>query len=222
MGQKVNPIGLRIGINRLWDSRWFAEKKEFTRKFHQDLLLRKLIMERLKEAGVSRIEIHRSANQVTLNIHTSRPGVVIGSQGANIEDLKTFLEKKFKEKFQINIKEIKKPYLVASILAELIGKQIERRVPYRRACKMALERAMENGAKGVKVHVAGRLNGVEIARSQMFTAGKLPLHTFRSNIDYNLYHAFTTYGAIGVKAWIYKGEIFKKTAHARELVQPEE
>lgn len=208
MGQKVNPIGLRIGINRDWDSRWFADKRSYAKIMHQDLALRKFILAKLAEAGVSRIEIQRNANQVTLNIHTSRPGLAIGSQGAAIENLRSELEKRFHDKFNINIKEIKKPYQDAFVLAEMIGKQVEKRIPYRRACKMTIERAMESGAKGVKINMAGRLNGVEIARSEYFAAGKIPLQTFRSNIDYAYFRAVTTYGTIGIKVWVYLGEIF--------------
>lgn len=218
MGQKVNPIGLRVGIIRSWDSKWFAEKKRYAELFHQDLEIRKALQKKLKEAGISRIEIQRTPNHVVLNISTSRPGVVIGSQGTAIDDLRHFLEKKFNQKFQINIHEIKKPYQDAVILAELVGKQVERRIPYRRACKMTIERAMESGVKGIKIQVAGRLNGVEIARSEIFTAGKIPLHTLRANIDYALYHAVTTYGTIGVKVWTYLGEVFRQTTHAREVV----
>lgn len=208
MGSKVNPIGLRIGIIKTWDSKWFAGKRTYAKILHQDLMLRKFILERLKEAGVSQIEIQRNANQVTVNIHTARPGLAIGSQGAAIDNLRRDLETKFHDKFNINIKEIKKPYQDAYILAELVGKQVEKRIPYRRACKMAIERAMESGAKGMKVKVAGRLNGVEIARREFFAAGKIPLQTFRSDIDYAYYRAITTYGTIGVKVWLYKGEIF--------------
>lgn len=210
MGQKVNPIGLRVGIIRSWDSKWFATKKHYARLLHQDIKIRKLIHDRLKDAGVSSVEIHRTSNQVILNIHTSRPGVVIGSQGVAIENLRRTLEKEFREKFQINIKEIKKPYHDATIVAELVGKQIEKRIPYRRACKMTIERAMESGVQGIKINVAGRLNGVEIARSEFFLQGKIPLQTFRADIDFACYHAVTTYGTIGVKVWIYRGEIFKK------------
>lgn len=208
MGSKVNPIGLRIGIIRTWDSKWFAGKRTYAKILHQDLMLRKFIFERLKEAGVSQVEIQRNANQVTVNIHTARPGLAIGSQGAAIDNLRRDLETKFHDKFNINIKEIKKPYQDAYILAELVGKQVEKRIPYRRACKMAIERAMESGAKGMKVKVAGRLNGVEIARREFFAAGKIPLQTFRSDIDYAYYRAVTTYGTIGVKVWLYKGEVF--------------
>lgn len=208
MGQKVNPIGLRIGINKTWDSTWFAGRRDYAKILHQDLAIRKVVTDRLIEAGVSQIEIQRNANQVTLNIHVARPGLAIGSQGVAIDNLRKALEAKFRDKFNINIKEIKKPYQNAYILAELIGKQIEKRIPYRRACKMAIERAMESGVKGMKVNVAGRLNGIEIARSEFFADGKIPLQTFRSNIDYAYYRAVTTYGTIGVKIWLYHGEIF--------------
>lgn len=208
MGSKINPIGLRIGITRTWDSMWFAGKRSYAKLLYQDIMLRKFILEKLKEAGVSRVEIQRNANQVTVNIHTARPGLAIGSQGAAIENLRRDLETRFHDKFNINVKEIKKPYQDAVVLAELIGKQIEKRIPYRRACKMAIERALESGAKGMKVKVAGRLNGVEIARREFFASGKIPLQTFRSDIDYAYYRAMTTYGTIGVKVWVYKGEIF--------------
>lgn len=199
---------MRIGINKTWDSKWYAGKRNYAKMLHADLALRKMIMDKLQEAGVSKVEIQRNANVVTINIHTSRPGIVIGSQGAAIESLRKSLETTFHDKFNINIKEIKKPYQDATILGELVGKQIEKRIPYRRACKMAIERAMESGAKGVKINVAGRLNGVEIARTQFFTEGKIPLQTFRSDIDYSYFRAITTYGTIGVKVWVYKGEIF--------------
>lgn len=208
MGSKVHPIGLRIGIIKNWDSRWYASKRDYAKILHQDILLKKTVKEKLKEAGVSKIEIQRNANQVTLNIHTSRPGIVIGSQGASIEVLRKELESKFHDKFNINVKEIKKPYQDAHILADLIGKQVEKRIPYRRACKMAMERTMESGAQGVKVKVSGRLNGVEIARTEFFSLGKIPLQTFRADIDYTCYRAVTTYGTIGIKVWIYLGEIF--------------
>lgn len=208
MGSKVHPIGLRIGIIRTWDSMWFAGKRSYAKLLYQDIMLRKFIFEKLKEAGVSRVEIQRNANQVTVNIHTARPGLAIGSQGAAIENLRRDLETRFHDKFNINVKEIKKPYQDAAVLAELIGKQIEKRIPYRRACKMAIERALESGAKGMKVKVAGCLNGVEIARREFFASGKIPLQTFRSDIDYAYYRAMTTYGTIGVKVWLYKGEVF--------------
>lgn len=212
MGQQVNPIGLRIGINRNWDAKWFAEKRNFAKVLHADLALRKMIALKLKDSGVSQVEILRNANQVTVNIHTSRPGMVIGSQGAGIEALRKELEVKFHDKFNINIKEIKKPYQDAMIIADLVAKQVEKRVPYRRACKMAVERSMESGAKGIKINMAGRLNGVEIARSEFFASGKIPLQTLRAEIDYAYLPAVTTYGTIGIKVWIYKGEVFGRKA----------
>lgn len=210
MGQKINPISLRLGIIKTWDSIWYADRRNYAKILHQDLAIRKKITEKLKEAGVSKVEIQRNANQVTINIHTSRPGLVIGSQGTAIENLRKELEKEFHDKFNITIKEIKKPYQDAYIIAELVGKQIEKRIPYRRACKMTIERSMESGAKGVKINMAGRLNGVEISRSEFFSAGKIPLQTLRADIDYGYYRAITTYGTIGVKAWVYRGEIFNK------------
>lgn len=210
MGQKAHPIGLRIGIIRTWDSKWFANRRDYAKLLHQDVELRKIITKKLLDAGVSRIEIQRSSGNVTVNIHTSRPGLVIGSQGAALDNLRRELESKFKDKFNINIKEIKKPYQDAAIVADLVGKQVEKRIPYRRACKMAIERAMESGAQGAKINVAGRLNGVEIARTEFFATGKIPLQTFRADIDYAYYRAITTYGTIGVKVWIYNGEVFKK------------
>lgn len=208
MGQKINPIGFRIGITKAWDAKWFANKRNFSKILHQDLAIRKVIADKLKEAGVSKVEIIRNANQVTLNIHSSRPGIAIGSQGVAIESLRKDLESRFHDKFNVNIKEIKKPYGDAYILAEMVVKQIEKRIPYRRACKMSVERAMENGVKGIKINVAGRLNGIEIARSEFFAAGKMPLQTLRANIDYACIPAVTTYGTIGVKVWVYHGEIF--------------
>jgi len=210
MGQKVNPKAIRIGITRDWDSKWYASKKEYTRLLHEDLELEKLIRSQLKEGGLSKIEILRTQGKVLINLHTSKPGVIIGRGGQVIEDIKTLLEKKFKTSFVINIKEIKKPALDAQTLAEGVAQQVEKRISYRRACKMSIEKAMEAGAKGAKIKLAGRLNGVEIAREEFFSLGKIPLHTFRADIDYATTTARTTYGAIGIKMWVYKGEIFKK------------
>jgi small subunit ribosomal protein S3 len=210
MGQKVNPIIQRIGIIRTWDSKWFANKKKYSKYLHQDFEIEKIIRKDLEEAGVSRIEIHRTANKVNINIHTAKPGMIIGKQGSNIEGLRDKLKKKFNEEFLINIREVKKPASDAYLLAESIAKQIEKRVSYRRASKMAIERALENGAKGVKIALAGRLNGVEIARSEFFSQGKIPLHTFRADIDFASQHAKTEYGTIGVTVWVYKGDVFNK------------
>ena len=209
MGQKVNPICIRIGINRLWDSKWYANNKQFSKLLHQDLKIEETIRKRLSGAGVSKIEILRNANAVSLNIHTAKPGMIIGRGGEKIEILREQLDKEFDQKFTVNIVEIKKPGLDAQLLAESIGSQVSRRISYRRAAKMGIDKAMEAGALGVKVRVAGRLNGVEIARNEFFSKGKVPLHTFRANIDYAAYPAGTTFGVIGIKVWIYKGDVFK-------------
>ena len=210
MGQKVNPIIQRIGINRTWDSKWYANKKNYAKTLHQDFAIEKIIEKRLEDAGVSKIEILRTANKVTINIHTAKPGIIIGRQGAGVDQLRDELKKTFHEEFQINIVEVKKPALEARLITDSIAKQVEKRISYRRAAKMAMERAMEAGAKGIKVYLSGRLNGVEIARSEFFTSGKIPLHTFRADIDYSVAHAKTEYGIIGVSVWIYRGDIFKK------------
>ena len=208
MGQKVNPKGLRIGINRTWDSMWYAGKKKYKQYLHEDFAIRKFLEKMFKDSSVSQIEILRSANQVTINIHTSKPGLVIGRQGQGIEKVKDKLNKEFGQNFIINIKEVKKPELDARLIADSIARQVERRIPYRRAAKSAVQKAREMGAKGIKVFVAGRLNGVEIARSEYFKEGNIPLHTLRSDIDYSKSIAKTTYGAIGIKVWVYKGELF--------------
>lgn len=210
MGQKVDPNIMRIGIIKSWDSKWFAAGKSYSSLLHKDIKIRKFIFKKLAEAGVSKIEILRSPTKVTLVIYTAKPGTVIGHQGEMVEDLRATLEKEFGEKFGIEIKEIRNPSTDAKLLAENIAQQIEKRISYRRAAKMALDKAMEGGAKGVKFFVKGRLNGVEIARSELFIRGKLPLQTFRANIDYAYVPALTTYGIIGVKAWVYKGDVFKK------------
>lgn len=210
MGQKVNPKVIRIGITRDWDSKWYAKKANYRKLFHQDLAIEKLIIEKLEKEGFSKIEIMRTQGKVIINIYTSKPGLIIGRGGEVIEKLKDMLSKKFKESFAINIKEVKKPMLDSKIVAETIARQIEKRISYRRAAKVSLEKIMEAGAVGAKIYLGGRLNGVEIARSEFFTKGKVPLHTFRADIDYTSTAAMTTYGKIGIKVWIYKGEVFKK------------
>jgi small subunit ribosomal protein S3 len=210
MGQKVNPVGIRIGINRLWDSKWYANKKKYHKLLHQDLEIEDMLRDKLQDAGVSRIEILRTANSVTINIHTAKPGLIIGRGGETIEALREKLEKRFDNKFSVNIQEVKQPNLDAYLVAESIAKQVEKRISYRRAAKAAVDKVKEAGAEGAKVRLSGRLNGVEIARSEFFSSGKIPLHTFRADIDYAYIPANTTYGAIGVKAWIYKGEIFNR------------
>ena len=222
MGQKVNPKVIRIGITRDWDSKWYARKGNYKKLFHQDLAIEKLIQEKLETEGLSRIEIMRTQGKVIINIHTSKPGLIIGRGGEVIEKLKDALSKAFKETFAINIKEVKKPMLDAAIVAETIAKQVEKRISYRRAAKVALEKTIEAGAIGIKVYLGGRLNGVEISRGEFFTKGKIPLHTFRADIDYAAIPANTTYGKIGIKVWIYKGEIFKQDLAARLVNQIEE
>lgn len=210
MGQKVNPIGLRIGIIKTWDSKWFANRREFAKLFHADLQLKKAINERLKNAAVTKIEIERSAKKVTVNVYAAKPGLIIGRQGVLIEDLKDFLKKKFGQNIEINIHEVTDPDLSALLIGDMIASQIERRIAYRRAVKIGLQKSMEAGAKGVKVLISGRLNGVEISRNEYFKEGNIPLHTLRADIDFAIVRAKTTYGVIGIKVWIYKGLIFKK------------
>lgn len=210
MGSKVNPIGLRTGITHSWDSSWYGSHKNFGKMLAEDLLIRKFVMKKLNDCGVSKIELQRNAKDISLNVHSAKPGVIIGRQGASVEDLKAALEKEFGHKFTINIKEIKKPELDAWLTAENIAMQIERRVSYRRAAKMAVKKAIEAGAKGIKIRMGGRLNGVEISRSEFYAEGQIPLHTFRADIDYALAEALTTYGIIGVKVWINKGLVFKQ------------
>ncbi len=210
MGQKVNPIGLRIGINRGWSSRWYANPKNYVETLHEDIQIRKFINASVKEGGVSLIEIERTSGRIDINIHAAKPGVIIGRQGAGIDKIRQDLESKFGKKFNVNIVEIKKPDLEAAVVAENVCIQIERRINYRRACKMALKKAIEAGAKGIKIRIAGRLNGVDIAREETYKEGNIPLHTFRADISYDSRKAETTYGVIGVKVWIYKGEVFSK------------
>ncbi|PKL36307.1 30S ribosomal protein S3 [Candidatus Peregrinibacteria bacterium HGW-Peregrinibacteria-1] len=223
MGQKVNPKGIRIGITQDWDSKWYANKKEYKKLFHQDLAIEEFIRKELKaEGGVSQIEIMRTQGKVIINIHTSKPGVIIGRGGESIEKLKERLNKLFGDNFSINIKEIKKPMLDAHIVAESIAQQVEKRISYRRAAKMSLEKILENGAIGAKIYLGGRLNGVEISRGEFFSKGKVPLHTFRADIDYASLPANTSYGKIGIKVWIYKGEVFKKDLKIKLQQQIEE
>lgn len=209
MGQKVSPKSIRIGITHKWPSKWFARKKKYAQLLKRDIELRKEIMRLLPDAGIAKIEIHRSNKNTEIIIHTSKPGIIIGKQGDKIDTLKARLTKTFKETIAINIKEIKKPDLNAAIVADSIANQVERRISYRRAAKQAVQKAIDAGAIGVKVFIAGRLNGVEIARSEFFKEGNIPLHTFRADIDYAKSTAVTTYGAIGIKVWVYKGNIYR-------------
>ncbi len=210
MGQKVNPIGLRLGINRGWDSIWFAKKKEFGKYLIEDFKIRQYIKKNIVNSGVSEIIIERSSKKCTVSIHTSRPGFVIGKKGADIEKIKKNISKITENEVLINIKEIKKPELNANLVAENIAQQLVKRIAYRRAMKRAMQSAMRLNAKGIKVMVSGRLAGNEIARTEWLREGSIPLHTLRANLDYGEAEALTTYGIIGVKVWIYKGELFEK------------
>jgi small subunit ribosomal protein S3 len=210
MGSKVNPIGMRIGITRTWDSSWYANKRNYPKVLAEDIQIRAFIAKNMKDSGIARVGLLRNAKDIVLNLHSAKPGMIIGRQGAGVEEVKAKLERKFGHKFTINVKEIKKPELEAILIAENIAMQIERRVSYRRAAKMALKKATDAGAKGVKIRVGGRLNGVEIARNEFYSEGQIPLHTFRADIDYAAASAHTTYGVIGVKVWVNKGLVFKK------------
>jgi small subunit ribosomal protein S3 len=208
MGQKVNPNGLRIGINKTWDSNWFAPKSKYSTYLNQDLTIRKFLKKELAGKSVSKIEIQNNAGQVNIKIHSAKPGLIIGQQGAKIDELKDKLQREFDANFGVSVVEIPKAGTDATVIAENIASQMERRISYRRVAKMAIEKAMESGAKGAKIRVSGRLNGVDIARSEFFSKGRIPLHTLRADIDYSEATAHTTYGAIGIKVWIYKGEVF--------------
>ncbi len=213
MGQKVNPNGFRIGITHSWPSTWFARKGKFSELLLMDVKIRRYIEKKYKEAGLSLIEIDRG-KKTSVVMHSSKPGVIIGKQGAAIEDLRKELEKKFGGSFEINVHEIRTPDADAACIAENIQGQIERRMPYRRACKMAVEKAMQAGAVGCKVSISGRLNGAEIARSDGFKQGNVPLQTLRANIQFATRHALTAYGTIGIQVYVYKGMVFKKIKEA--------
>jgi small subunit ribosomal protein S3 len=206
VGQKVHPIGMRVGIIRDWDAKWYAEK-EYAEFLHEDLRIRKFIATKLADAAVSTIEIERAANRVNISIHTAKPGMVIGKGGSEVENLRKELNKLTGKRVHINIVEIKKPDLDAKLVGEGIARQLENRVAFRRAQKQAIQRAMRAGAKGIKTQVSGRLNGADIARSEGYSEGTVPLHTLRADIDYAWEEADTTYGKLGVKVWIYRGEI---------------
>ena len=210
MGQKVNPVGFRLGVNRSWDSIWFAKKGDYGKYLIEDYKIRQFIKKNIKNAGVSEIVIERSSKKCIVSIHTSRPGFVIGKKGSDIEKIKNKIQKITQDDVSVNIKEIKKPELNAYLVAENIAQQLEKRVAYRRAMKRAMQGTMRLGAKGIKVCVSGRLAGNDIARSEWLREGSIPLHTLRANLDYSEAEALTTYGMIGVKVWIYKGEIFLK------------
>ncbi|PIU28520.1 MAG: 30S ribosomal protein S3 [Candidatus Hydromicrobium americanum] len=206
MGQKVSPVGLRIGINKGWQSRWFAEK-DYAKLLREDIIIRNIIEDQLGNAGVSKIEIERTEEEVKVDMYTSKPGIVIGRRGANINDIRNLIEKKTGSIIQLNIIEIKKPELIAKLVAEGIASQLVGRVSFRKAMKKAISLCMKAGAKGIRVQCAGRLGGAEMARTEWYREGRVPLHTLRANIDYGFAEANTTFGKIGVKVWIYLGDI---------------
>lgn len=210
MGQKARPIGLRVGINRGWNSSWYAEGEKYADKLHEDLFIRKFITEKFKFLGISKIIIERPANKAIVSIHTSRPGVIIGKKGSDIEKIKSSIKKKINREVQINIVEVKKPEIDAQIVAESVALQLEKRVSFRRALKRAMQSAMRLGAKGIRINCSGRLGGAEIARMEWYREGRVPLHTLRANIDYAVAEANTTYGVLGIKVWIYTGDIHSK------------
>ena len=216
MGQKVNPIGLRVGINRTWDSRWYANKTDFSGLLHEDLAIRKYIFDRLKQAGVAKVIIERPAKKARISIHTARPGVVIGKKGQDIEKLKNDLQKLANAEVQVNIIEIRKPEIDAKLVADNIAQQLERRVSFRRAMKRSVQNAMRLGAGGIRINAAGRLGGAEIARTEWYREGRVPLHTLRADVDYGTSEAHTTYGVCGLKVWIFKGEIMAHDPMASE------
>jgi small subunit ribosomal protein S3 len=211
LGRKVHPIGFRVGYIYDWESKWYAERN-YTEQLHEDLFIRRLITDELTRAGISKIEIERSANRIEVTIHTSKPGIVIGKQGSNVERLRQLLEQKVGKKVHLKIEEIKVAELDARLIAESIAEQIGRRVAYRRAIKHAAAQAMRRGAKGIKIRLSGRLGGAEMSRSVTEMLGRVPLHTLRADIDFAIVHAHTTYGRIGVKVWVYRGDIFPEAS----------
>ena len=217
MGQKVNPVGFRLGINRTWDSMWYAKKGDYGKYLIEDYKIRQHIKKNIKNAGVSEVIIERSTKKCVVSIHTSRPGFVIGKKGSDIEKIKKQISKITSDEVSVNIKEIKKPELNSNLVAENIAQQLVKRVAYRRAMKRAMQGTMRLGAKGIKVCVSGRLAGNDIARSEWLREGSIPLHTLRANLDYSEAEALTTYGMIGVKVWIYKGEIFLKDVEKEKM-----
>jgi small subunit ribosomal protein S3 len=216
MGHKVNPVGMRLQVNRTWDSRWYADTKDYGNLLLEDVAIREFIEKEAKQAGVSKIIIERPHRKCRVTIHTARPGVIIGKKGADIEVLRKKLAKMTDSELHLNIVEVRKPELDAALVAESIAQQLERRVSFRRAMKRAVQNAMRMGALGIRVNVAGRLGGAEIARTEWYREGRVPLHTLRADIDYALKEASTPYGIIGVKVWIFKGEIMEHDPSARD------
>ena len=216
MGQKVNPVGLRLGINRTWDSRWYAGKREYGHLLHEDIRIRRFLQKRLVQAGISRVVIERPAKKARVTIYTARPGLVIGKKGADIEKLRQSLSMMTGNDVHLNIVEIRKPEIDAKLVAENICNQLERRIAFRRAMKRAVQSAMRLGALGIRINCGGRLGGAEIARTEWYREGRVPLHTLRADIDYGEATAFTTYGTCGVKVWVFKGEIMERDPMAQD------
>ena len=216
MGQKVNPIGFRLGINRTADSRWYADSADFGRLLHEDLAIRKAIRTKLKQAGISKIIIERPHKKCLITIHTARPGLVIGKKGGDIEVLRKELAKMTTDEVRVNLVEIRKPEIDATLIADDIARQLERRASFRRTMKRSIQSAMRLGAQGIRIMVAGRLGGAEIARTEQYAEGSVPLHTLRADIDYGTAEALTTYGIIGIKVWVYKGEIMEHDPMAQD------
>jgi small subunit ribosomal protein S3 len=213
MGQKVHPIGLRLGIIKTWDSRWFSQKN-YAPLLHEDIKIRKIVKERLMHAGVAKVEIERAGQKAKINIHTARPGIIIGKKGAEVDKLKKDLEAMTGKQMYINIQEIRRPELDAQLVSENIALQLERRIAFRRAMKKAVTSALRLGAQGIKITCAGRLAGAEIARTEWYREGRVPLHTLRADINYGFFEAKTTMGQIGVKVWIYRGDVLQQPSTA--------
>ncbi|ABS66930.1 MULTISPECIES: 30S ribosomal protein S3 [Xanthobacter] len=222
MGQKVNPVGLRLGINRTWDSRWFANKGEYGKLLHEDIKIREMLFKQLKQAAVSKVVIERPHKKCRVTIYSGRPGVVIGKKGADIDKLRKKVSEMTSSEVFINIVEIRKPEIDARLVAESIAQQLERRVAFRRAMKRAVQSAMRLGAEGIRINCSGRLGGAEIARLEWYREGRVPLHTLRADVDYGTATAFTTYGTCGVKVWVFKGEILEHDPMAQDKRQAEQ
>mgnify|MGYP000279268129 CR=1 FL=1 len=216
MGQKVNPIGMRLGVNRTWESRWYAQKGEYAKLLHEDLKIREMLVTRLRQAGISRVVIERPHKKCRVTIHSARPGVIIGKKGADIEKLRRDISKYTQSEVLLNIVEVRKPEVDAQLVAESVAQQLERRVGFRRAMKRAVQSAMRLGAQGIRINCGGRLGGAEIARTEWYREGRVPLHTLRADIDYGVARATTAYGICGVKIWIFKGEIMEHDPMARD------
>jgi small subunit ribosomal protein S3 len=219
MGQKIHPIGFRLGVIYDWQAKWYAENT-YSELLHEDLAIRKLILSSFRDAGISKVEIERSANAATVTIHTARPGIIIGRGGQRVDELRGRLEQLTKRRVRVNIQEIRQPELDAYLVARSVADQLEHRVAHRRAMKQAIQRSMQRGAKGIKVRVGGRLGGSEMSRNETEKEGRIPLHTLRANIDYGQTEAHTTFGRIGVKVWLYKGDILPPPRKVREPEEP--